>query len=212
MMFLQVMPVLLFMLAVSVDSLTAGFSYGASRVHIKLISAIFLVFIPSVFITLMTQAGSLLFSLFPASVLSLLSFLLLFFLGCEKLLESLIRHLAKAYPDIIGNWTCKIRQLNIIFTIYFSPEEANKQEVQVLSGKEAFFLSLALSLDSMLASMAFSCQVNSLLLLFFSAALFHFLLFSFGYLSGLLVSGKCSFDLSWLSGLFLLLLAFGTLL
>lgn len=211
-MFIQMISVLLFMLAVSVDSLTAGFSYGASRVHIKLISVIFLVFIPSVFITLMSQAGSLLFSLFPAHILSLLSFLLLFFLGCEKLLESLIRHLAQAYPDIVGNWTCKISQLNIIFTIYFSPEEANRQEVQVLSGKEAFFLSLALSLDSMLASMAFSCQVTSLLFLFLSAAFFHFLLFSLGYLSGLLVSRKFSFDLSWLSGLFLLLLAFGTLL
>ena len=210
-MLLQIMPVLLFMLAVSVDSLTAGLSYGASRVHIKLVSAVFLVLIPSVCITLMTQAGSLLFSLFPASVLSLLSFLLLFFHGCEKLLESLIRHLAKAYPDIVGNWTCKIRQLNIIFTIYFSPEEANKQEVQILSGKEAFFLSLALSLDSMFASMAFSCQVNSLLFLFLSAAFFHFLLFSIGYLSGLFLSKKCSFDLSWLSGLFLLLLSFGTL-
>ncbi|MCI9372438.1 MAG: hypothetical protein HFI52_03445 [Lachnospiraceae bacterium] len=210
-MLLQIMPVLLFMLAVSVDSLTAGLSYGASRVHIKLVSAVFLVLIPSVCITLMTQAGSLLFSLFPASVLSLLSFLLLFFLGCEKLLESLIRHLAKAYPDIVGNWTCKIRQLNIIFTIYFSPEEANKQEVQILSGKEAFFLSLALSLDSMFAGMAFSCQVNSLLFLFLSAAFFHFLLFSIGYLSGLFLSKKCSFDLSWLSGLFLLLLSFGTL-
>ncbi len=210
-MLLQIMPVLLFMLAVSVDSLTAGLSYGASKVHIKLVSTVFLVLIPSVCITLMTQAGSLLFSLFPASVLSLLSFLLLFFLGCEKLLESLIRHLAKAYPDIVGNWTCKIRQLNIIFTIYFSPEEANKQEVQILSGKEAFFLSLALSLDSMFASMAFSCQVNSLLFLFLSAAFFHFLLFSIGYLSGLFLSKKCSFDLSWLSGLFLLLLSFGTL-
>lgn len=210
-MFLQIMPMLLFMLAVSVDSLTAGLSYGASRVRIKLISAVFLTLIPSVFITLMTQAGSLLFSLFPARMLSLLSFLLLFFLGFEKLLESLIRHLAKAYPDNIGNWTCKIKQLNIIFTIYFSPEEANKQEVQVLSGKEAFFLSLALSLDSMFASMAFSCQVTSLIFLFLSAAFFHFLLFSLGYLSGLLVSKKFSLDLSWLSGLFLLLLAFGTL-
>ena len=83
--------------------------------------------------------------------------------------------------------------------------------MQILSGKEAFFLSLALSLDSMFASMAFSCQVNSLLFLFLSAAFFHFLLFSIGYLSGLFLSKKCSFDLSWLSGLFLLLLSFGTL-
>ncbi len=211
-MFSAFLPVLLFLLAVSVDSLSAGFSYGASRVHIKPLSAVFLIVVPSAFITLMTRIGSLLFSLFPAHLFSVLSFLLLFFLGLAKLLESLIRHLAGAYPDIIGNWTCKISQLNIIFTIYFSPEEANRQEVQVLSGKEAFFLSLALSLDSVLASMAFSCQVTSLTVLFLSAAFFHFLLFSLGYLSGLLIARKCSFELSWLSGLFLLLLAFGTFL
>lgn len=127
-------------------------------------------------------------------------------------MESLIRHLAETHPDVIGNWTCKIKQLNIIFTIYFSPEEANRQEVQILSGKEAFFLSLALSLDSVLASMTFSCQVTSLFFLFLSAVFFHFLLFLLGYLSGLLLSKKFSLDLSWLSGLFLLLLALGTLL
>ncbi|MDE7018383.1 MAG: hypothetical protein K2P65_12595 [Lachnospiraceae bacterium] len=209
---LNIMPVLLFMLAVSIDSLTAGLSYGASRVHIKPLAALFLVFIPSVSITLMTKLGSLFFSFFPASVFSLLSFLLLLILACEKLLESLIRHLCAKYPHSVGNFAYKIKQVNIIFTIYFSPEDANKQDVQVLSAKEAFFLSLALSLDSILASMAFSCQAPSLLSFFFIAALFHFLLFSGGFLLGVLLSKKFSVDLSWLSGLFLLLLALGTLL
>lgn len=211
-MFLSIMPVLLFMLAVSVDSLTAGFSYGTSKVHIKPLAALFLVFIPAAAITLMTKLGSFVFSFFPAHIFSVLSFLLLFFLACEKLLESLIRHLAGKYPNIVGNWAYKIKQVNIIFTIYFSPEDANKQDVQVLSAKEAFFLSLALSLDSVLASMAFSVQAPSLLLFFLLAALFHFLLFLSGFLLGLLVSKKFSIDLSWLSGLFLLLLAFCTLL
>ncbi len=81
-----------------------------------------------------------------------------------------------------------------------------------MSAKEAFFLSLALSLDSILASMAFSCQVSSLFFFFVLAALFHFLLFLSGYMLGLLVVRKFSIDLSWLSGLFLLLLALCTLL
>lgn len=210
-MFLTIMPVLLFLLAVSIDSLTAGFAYGTSRVRIKPLAGIFLVLIPSATITLMSKLGSLLFALVPAHLFSVLSFLLLFFLGCEKLLESLVRHLAKKYPSIVGNWACKIKQVNIIFTIYFSPEDANKQDVQVLSAKEAFFLSLALSLDSTLASMAFSCQVSSLPLFFLLAVLFHFLLFSSGFLLGTLISRKFSIDLSWISGLFLLLLALCTL-
>lgn len=211
-MFFSIMPVLLFMFAVSIDSLTAGFSYGTSKVRIQPLSAVFLVFIPAVSITLMTRIGSLLFSFIPAHIFSVLSFLLLFFLACEKLIESLIRHLAGKYPNNVGNWAYKIKQVNIIFTIYFSPEDANKQDVQVLSAKEALFLSLALSLDSILASMAFSCQVSSLLFFFLLAVFFHFLLFLAGYMLGLLVSRKFSIDLSWLSGLFLLLLALCTLL
>lgn len=211
-MFFSIMPVLLFMFAVSIDSLTAGFSYGTSKVRIQPLSAVFLVFIPAVSITLMTRIGSLLFSFIPAHIFSVLSFLLLFFLACEKLIESLIRHLAGKYPNNVGNWAYKIKQVNIIFTIYFSPEDANKQDVQVLSAKEALFLSLALSLDSILASMAFSCQVSSLLFFFLLAVFFHFLLFMAGYMLGLLVSRKFSIDLSWLSGLFLLLLALCTLL
>lgn len=211
-MFSTIMPVLLFMFAVSIDSLTAGFSYGTSKVRIKPLSAVFLVFIPSVSITLMTGIGTLLFSFIPVRIFSVLSFLLLFFLACEKLIESLIRHLAGKYPNNVGNWAYKIKQVNIIFTIYFSPEDANKQDVQVLSAKEALFLSLALSLDSILASMAFSCQVSSLFFFFLLAIFFHFFLFLSGYMLGLAVSSKFTIDLSWLSGLFLLLLALCTLL
>ena len=206
-MFFSFIPLFLFMLAVSVDSLSAGFAYGTSRVKIKPLAAVFLVFIPSATITLMTEIGSFIFSLFPSWLFSTFSFLLLFILGCEKMAESLIRHLAAKYPNIIENWACKIKQLNIIFTIYFSPEDANKQDIQVLSSKEAFFLSLALSLDSVFASMAFSCQVPSLVIVFLLAVIFHFLLFLSGFLLGVLVSKKFPIDLSWLSGLFLLLLS-----
>lgn len=211
-MFIAIMPVLLFMLAVSIDSLSAGFAYGTSRVKIKPLSLLLLVFIPSLCITLMTRAGSLIFSLIPAALLSVLSFLILCALGLTKLFESLIRHLSGKYADTVGNWACKIKQMNIIFTIYFSPEDANKQDTQILSAKEALFLSLALSLDSILASMAFSFQVSSMPIFFLLAVLFHFLLFMAGYLLGMLMSKKFSIDLSWLSGLFLLLLAILTLL
>ena len=206
-MLLSFLPVLLFLLAVSFDSLTAGLAYGSARVHIKPIAAVFLVCIPSASIAFMTKIGSFLFAAIPESALSIFSFLLLFILGLEKLMESLIRYLSEKYPVKVGNWACRIKQMNIIFTIYFCPEDANKQDTQVLSGKEAFFLSLALSLDSILTSMAFSGRLPSMLILFLLAILFHFLLFMAGFLLGLILARKCSLDLSWLSGLFLLLLA-----
>ncbi len=205
-------PILLFLIAVSVDSVTAGLSYGTNNVHIKPLAYLFLICIPAFFITLSNQLGSFLTGLMPPATLPVLSFLLFFLLGCEKLLESLIRCLADKHPSLTRNWGCKVKQLNIIFTIYLSPEAANQEDIQVLSAKEALLLSLALSLDSILVGMAFHIVVLPLPLLFLAAALMNFFFFLTGYGLGRCLLSHTHLDLSWLSGLFLLLLAVFALL
>ena len=132
-------------------------------------------------------------------------------MGCAKLLESLIRRLAKKHPSLIGNWGCKIKEVNIIFTVYLSPEYANQTDLQVLSAREALLLSTALSLDSILVGMAFSTAGIPWPLLLLSATLFNLILFLSGYLLGRLLSRMLRVDLSWLCGLCLLLLAFHAL-
>lgn len=202
---------LLFLIAVSLDSMTAGFSYGTQKVHIKAASYLLLVCVPAVFITAANRLSYLLLSILPSDILPLLSFLLLLLIGCSKLAESLIRYLAKRHPSLARNWGCRIKQLNIIFTIYLSPKDANTEDLQILSAKEALLLSLALSLDSILVGMAFSSEPVSWLLFLLLAMLFNLLLFSSGYFLGRLLSHMLHIDLSWLSGLFLLLLAFRAL-
>lgn len=202
---------LLFLTAVSLDSLTAGFSYGTDNVHIKLPAFLPLAFVPALFITAAQRLGSLVGSLLPDGILPCLSFFLLFLIGIAKLSESLLRLLSQKRPSLMGNWGCKIKQLNIVFTVYLSPEEANRTELQFLNVKEALLLSLALSLDSILVGMAFCFTALPPLLLFLSAALCNLLLFAGGYSLGRLLSRLLRFDLSWLSGLCLLLLAFRAL-
>lgn len=202
---------LLFLLAVSLDSLTAGFSYGTVRVHIKALSFLILACVPALFITAAGRIGEIVGSLLPSGILPILSFFMLAAIGIAKLFESLVRIIAKKHPSLIGNWGCQIKQINIIFTVYFSPEEANRTDVQVLSAREALLLSLALSLDSVLVGMAFPAADISQIALFLSASLFNLLLFIVGCLSGRLLSRALRIDLSWLSGLCLLLLAFRTL-
>ncbi len=202
---------LLLLAAVSLDSMTAGFSYGTEKVRIKALSLLFLSCIPAVFVTAAGSLGTVIGSFLPVGSLPFLSFFLLTLMGGAKLVESLIRHLAKKRPSLMGNWGCKIKQVNIIFTVYISPEEANRTDLQVLSAKEALLLSLALSLDSILVGMAFSTAAVPWLLLLLSAALFNLLLFLAGCFLGRLLSRTLGMDLSWLSGLCLLLLAFRSL-
>lgn len=202
---------LLFLTAVSLDSLTAGFSYGTKKVRIEFLSLLILACVPSVFITAAGSIASLIGRFFPAGVLPVVSFSILFFIGSAKLLESLLRRLAEKRPGLIGNRGYKFKQMHIIFTVYISPEEANQTDLQVLSAREAWLLSLALSLDSVLAGMAFTADAVPPLTLLLSAVLFHLLLFLAGYALGRILSHILRIDLSWLSGLCLLLLAFRSL-
>ena len=88
----------LFLTAVSIDSLTAGLTYGTQRVKIRPFAYLILTFIPALFITLANHIGSWLFVLLPATVLTFLSFTLLLLLGLSKLTESLLRLLARRCP------------------------------------------------------------------------------------------------------------------
>ena len=204
----QLFPALLFfLLAVTLDSLTAGLTYGTRKVRIQPLSYLILICIPALFITAANQLGTLLACLLPPQVLPWISFLLLFLLGISKIIESLIRRLAAKHPSLTRNWGCKIKQINIIFTIYLSPEDANIEDLQILSAKEALLLSLALSLDSILVGMAFTTDAVSWVFLFLLAVLFNLLFFLIGYLAGHVLCHLFHVDLSWLSGLLLLLLA-----
>lgn len=204
----QLFPALLFfLLAVTLDSLTAGLTYGTRKVRIQPLSYLILICIPALFITAANQLGTLLACLLPPQVLPWISFLLLFLLGISKIIESLIRRLAAKHPSLTRNWGCKIKQINIIFTIYLSPEYANGEDLQILSAKEALLLSLALSLDSILVGMAFTTEAVSWVFLFLLAVLFNLLFFLIGYLAGHILCHLFHVDLSWLSGLLLLLLA-----
>ena len=176
--------------------------------HIKALSLFFLACVPALFITAAGGLSEIVGSLLPPGVLPFLSFFMLAAIGIATLL---IRIIAKKHPSLMGNWGCQIKQINIIFTVYLSPEEANRKDLQVLSAKEALLLSLALSLDSVLVGMAFPAADIPRLALFFSAALFNLLLFVAGCLFGRLLFRMLRIDLSWLSGLCLLLLAFRAL-
>lgn len=200
-------PLLLFLTAVSVDSITAGLTYGTGNVSLKPLSYFFLICIPALSVALSNSFGAFLCRLLPPGAFRVISFMLLFLIACEKLLESLIRWLAAKHPSLVGNWGCRIKELNIIFTIYLSPGDANRKDLQILSAGEAFLLSLALSLDSILVGMAFHPAFLPCLLLFLLASVMNCLFFLSGYGIGRCVASHAQIDLSWLSGLILLLLS-----
>ena len=60
---------ILFLTAVSIDSLTAGLTYGTQRVRIKLAAYLILICVPAAFIAAANRVGSYIFLFLPGSVL-----------------------------------------------------------------------------------------------------------------------------------------------
>ena len=95
--------------------------------------------------------------------------------------------------------------------MYADPEKANAEDVSVLSPAEAFSLGIALSLDSAAAGFGAGMLDFSLIPALFLSLLAGAAAVAGGSLLGNLAAEKLNFDLSWIGGLLLILLAFSRL-
>ena len=105
----------------------------------------------------------------------------------------------------------KHSKITIFINIYSNPEKADIDTSKYLSNKEATLLALTLAIDGL--SIGFGAgltNINHILVIFFSLFSDMIAIFLGSYI-GIKVAKKASFNLSWLSGLILIFLAFSKL-
>ena len=170
--------------AVSVDAFAACFSLGLRRVKMPPFSVLILSFISAAFLSLSLFAGTALSSLLPVELTKKISFLILFILGLSKLFERCDE----------------------------TADKANKNHDNLLSTKEAFFLGLALSLDSLAAGLGTGMITDSLRPLLAEIILIPFSLSAvfivLGSFLGKMLSTRLGGNFCRLGGLLLIALAF----
>lgn len=171
----------LLVVALCADAFTASFVYGTDRVKIPFLSAAIITFLSTAILAVFLFAGTVIRPLFPGNLAAYLGAALLFFLGLGKLL-------AKPVKDVARN--------------------ANEQEPEVLSAREAFILGIALSLDSAAAGIGAGLTDSSWPLLLFLSLASGFLAIMAGSRLGRLISGCTHMDFSRMGGGILILLAF----
>ena len=143
------------------------------------------------------------------------SFFLLFLLAAIKLFDSsvksLIRRLGTIHKEMDKRLKVSVFNLHLILSVYADVEKANPDD-SVLTPAEALSLGTALSLDSGLAGIGAGMVSGHLwaAVLFSMAA--NVAAVAAGSSLGGLTARKINLNLSWISGLLLLLLAFGKLL
>ena len=189
---------LLFSIAISFDSLVSFFGYGIEKIKVGFLQIIFIMFINTIFLAVGLFCGHYLSLLINDSIIKYISFSLLLMVGLFKLAS-----------DLLKLWLSKHKGINnkTFLKICIDPINADINKDKILSFKESLFIGIALSIDSLGVGLGLGVNKTNQYLIFIFSFIIG-LVFSFiGYLIGKKVSSKTTLNLSWLSGVLLILLA-----
>ena len=199
---------LILVLSLCIDTFVTSIVYSSNKIKIPVVSGLIINAICSLFLAISLFFGYIIKDFIPINIASTISFLLLLILGVYRLFEAFFKNLIKKYYDKGSPLTFKIFEFKFILQIYADEIKADLDESKILSPKEAFFLAVALSLDSL--TVGFGCSlgtVNYLATVLLSFLVGALLLVLGGYV-GKKISKNYNLNLSWLSGVLLIILAF----
>lgn len=203
---------LLLAAALSLDAFVACFSYGAGKIKIPLSSVLVIDGVCSVSIGVTLLIGSFLRNRIPDGLTTAICFIILFFLGMVKLLDSITKSLIKKYGAISSNINFSFCNFRFVLSLYANPESADVDNSKTISPKEAASLAIALSLDG--CAVGFGAALGNVneLAVFFCSLFTEAAAVLLGIFLGNKAACKLSFPISWISGFILLILAFTKLL
>lgn len=199
---------LLLIIALSADAFTASFAYGVDRVKIPPLSAVIIAFLSDFILIASLFIGNLFQAYIPVSLATALSFLILFILGLIKVFDSSIRKRIRENRFNSRELHLSSKNLRFILTVYAKPQEANVEDIEVLSPTEAVSLGLALSLDSAAAGIGAASLRFPLVLTAALSFLIGVITVFAGCYLGRRLAGKSSFNFSIVGGILLIILAF----
>lgn len=196
---------ILLVLAMITDTFFVSLSYSCQKIKIPVLSAVIISIVSSAVLTL-SLCFSQIFCLFiPQNYCRIFGAIILGVIGIIQFCRNRLKSLLKKHS---GNKSVSFSCFNIGFVVkvYIDETQADSDCSKILSAKESVALALALSVDSLCGGMAAGISGSNIVLTLI-------LSFSLGILAVVCGEklGKTNilrgYDLSWLSGLFLIFLA-----
>ncbi|MGN9134393.1 sporulation membrane protein YtaF [Clostridium sp. HCP1S3_B4] len=201
-------PAFLLIASVCIDAFIASMAYGTSKIKIPFTSSLLISFIGSFMLGISLFFGSFLKDFLPEKISIFFSFSVLMIIGIYKLFEGLFKAFIRKGRKTDRPIKFKIFDINFVLQVYADEVKADFDKSKTLTLKEAFYLSIALSFDSLATGIAGSALIDSYILTIFLCFVMGIILIYVGVFIGTKLSEKTNLDLSWLSGFLLMLLAF----
>ena len=148
----------------------------------------------------------------PQTAASIVCFIILFLLAITKLLDGFTKSLIKKHTDLSRELKFSMFNFHFILKLYAVPEDSDADSSKTISPAEAISVAIALSLDG--AAVGFGAALGGAngLAVFLFSLITNMLAIIFGRYIGEKAASKLKFNLSWLGGIILMILAFSKLL
>ena len=198
---------LLLVSSLCIDSFVASIAYGTSNIKIPKKSIVIINLVCTLTLATSLFIGSVFKSFLSGNLPVVLGFIILMSLGIYRLFEYFFKAYISKKSKCDHPLKFKLFDFNFVLQVYADEIKADFDNSKSLSPKEAFYLALALSLDSLAVGFGSSlCNINYIqtLILCFIIGI---LAVSIGVYLGQKFSEKLHVELSWLSGVLLIILA-----
>lgn len=197
---------IILVIALSIDSFLASLAYGVASIRIPFRSAIVVSSVGVLFLGISLYAASLLQQVIPPEVCSTISFLIFFLIGISTIFQEAIKQFLR---------NCKRRKLtfeysgiSFVLDVYLDETKADMDHSKQLSMKEALYLAVALSIDSLVSGFALGIHIQNPLPVLVISFLVGLMAVYLGAYFGEHYVRMANWNFSWLSGILFLILAF----
>lgn len=198
---------LLLVLSLCVDALVASFAYGTNKIKIPVISSMILTSISTIFLMISITAGSFIHGFISETLAQSICFIILFLLGFLRIFEGLLKSYLNKKSLSSHNIEVTVFSFKLVLNVYADVTAADLDHSKSLSTKEALYLGTALSLDSLIIGFGAALAPISFLEVTLLSIIFNFIAIATGAFIGSKCAEKLDLDLSWISGVILIILA-----
>lgn len=202
------METILLVLALSLDAFVASIAYGTNKIKIPFKSITIINVVCALSLALSIFFGTIVKKILPQNLTIIISFLILILLGFYYLFESIVKSYLKKKSLLKEKVKLKLFNIWFIIDIYVDETKADLDKSKSLSSKEAIYLATALSLDSIAIGFGSGLGSINYLNIILLSLIFHMIALLGGLYIGEKFVSRSKVNLSWLTGVILIVLAF----
>lgn len=199
---------LLLVASICLDAFFASIAYGTNKIKIPFISSFIISSVGAIILGISLFFGGFIKKFIPGDYAIFLSFTILLIIGIYRLFESLFKTFIQKRKSSDKPLTFKLFDMNFVLQIYADETIADFDKSKVLSPKEALYLSIALSFDSLAVGFGSSLGGGGYIQTIILCLVLGIVCITLGYIIGKKVVEKTNLNLSWISGFILIVLAF----